>query len=91
MILQRPQFPTTREKARWLGISRIIQPDTRTVGYLVRVKYFNGTDGIRRPGRVKYFGDHTHGSPEKALRAARRWRDEETARRGRRRTVTPRG
>lgn len=71
------------------GISRVDQEGTRTHGYAARVGY-EKTDTGWRPRHTRFFGDRTHGSPTKALKAAEEWvtarreEEEKAASRGRR-------
>lgn len=52
------------------GISRVDQESTRTHGYAVRIGYERTSTGGWRPRHTKFFGDASHGSSAKALRAA---------------------
>lgn len=51
------------------NISRINQPERKTVGWYVRVTFNNQQ-------RSKFFSDHVHGGTEKALEAAIAYRNE---------------
>lgn len=51
------------------NISRINQPERKTVGWYVRVTFNNQQ-------RSKFFSDHVHGGKEKALEAAIAYRNE---------------
>lgn len=89
-VPRRPKRPTAAQRALWLGISRIEQPDNGTVGWFVRIGFQTSEDGKYQPRRTKYFGDATYGGPLRSLRAAREWRDEQLARPRRRRKVVRR-
>lgn len=73
----RPTNLTPAQRERWRGISRIDQDSTRTHGYFVRVGFRARRDGTYLPRNSKFFGDATYGGPERALRAARRWRNDQ--------------
>jgi hypothetical protein len=51
------------------GISRVDQDSTRTHGWVVRLNYEQTASGWR-PKHTAYFGDATHGGPNKSLAAA---------------------
>jgi len=78
-VPRKPRHPTTAQKAAWRGISRIAQPSTRTFGWFVRIGFHTRRDGSYAPRHTRFFGDASHGGPEKALRAARRWRNQQLA------------
>jgi len=74
---RRPKHPTPKQLVQWRGISRIDQPSTRTYGWFVRIGFVTRRNGTSGPKHSKFFGDAGHGGPEKSLRAARRWRDQQ--------------
>lgn len=51
------------------GISRVDQDSTRTHGWVVRLNYEQTASGWR-PKHTAYFGDATHGGPNKSMAAA---------------------
>lgn len=51
------------------GISRVDQDSTRTHGWVVRLNYQQTASGWR-PKHTAYFGDATHGGPNKSMAAA---------------------
>jgi hypothetical protein len=75
--LRRPRNPTAAQRVQWRGISRIDQPSTRTFGWFVRIGFVTRKNGSSGPKHSKFFGDASHGGPEKALRAARKWRNQQ--------------
>lgn len=75
--IRRPKNPTPKQRMQWRGISRIDQPSTRTYGWFVRVGFVTRKSGTSGPKHSKFFGDAGYGGPEKSLKAARRWRDQQ--------------